>query len=80
MILSFKKVFVRSINTLLKINVREFRKGNTSENSERAIKIDNPDKLATQGTHYEETQNKKQNRICIGHYYVQINTNNMNKP
>jgi hypothetical protein len=64
---------------LLKINVREFRKGNTSENSERAIKMDNPDKLATQGTQDEETQNKKQNRICIGHHYVQINTNNMNK-
>jgi hypothetical protein len=27
----------------------------------------------------EDTQNKKHNTICVGHRYVQINTNNVNK-
>ena len=35
--------------------------------------MDNPEKLATQGTQHEEKQN---NTICVGHYYTQTNTNN----
>ena len=37
--------------------------------------MDNPEKMGTQGTLSEE----KQNTICIGHYYVQANTYNVNK-
>ena len=37
--------------------------------------MDNPEKMATQGTLSEE----KQNTICTGHYYVQPNTYNVNK-
>jgi hypothetical protein len=28
---------------------------------------------------YEEKQNKKYNTICVGHYYTQTNTHNVNK-
>ena len=44
-------------------------------------KIDNPEKLATQGTQDEEKQRrrKKPNTICIGNHYAQANTNNVNK-
>ena len=38
-------------------------------------KMDNPEKLVAQGTHNEE----KHNTICVGHYYMQTNTNNINK-
>ena len=48
------------------IKVREYRKGNQQ---------DNPEKLATQGTHNDE----KQNTIGAGHHYSQTNTNNVNK-
>ena len=37
--------------------------------------MDNPEKLAKQGTQYQE----KHNSICVGHHYTQINTNNVNK-
>jgi hypothetical protein len=37
--------------------------------------MDNPKKLATQGTEYKE----KHNTICVGHHYAQANTNNVNK-
>jgi hypothetical protein len=35
----------------------------------------NLEKLATQGTQYEE----KHNTTCVGHHYAQANTNNVNK-
>ena len=35
-------------------------------------KMNNPEKLATQGIQDEEKQNKKHNTICVGH-------NNVNK-
>ena len=35
----------------------------------------NPEKLATQGTQDED----KHNTICVGHHYMQTNTNNVNK-
>ena len=38
-------------------------------------KMDNLEKLATQGTQYEE----KHNTTCVGHHYAQANTNNVNK-
>jgi len=41
--------------------------------------MDNPEKLATQGTQDEEKQNKTHNTICVGHHYTQTNTNNVNK-
>ena len=37
--------------------------------------MDNPEKLATLGTQYEE----KHNTICVGHNCTQTNTNNVNK-
>jgi hypothetical protein len=42
--------------------------------------MDNPEKLATQGTQNEEKQSKNTTQsICGGHHYVQANTNNINK-
>jgi hypothetical protein len=41
--------------------------------------MDNPEKMATQGTQDEDKQNKKHNTICVGHHYTQIHTNNVNK-
>ena len=41
-------------------------------------KKDNPKKLATSGTQYEEKQNKN-TTPCVGHHYMQTNTNNVNK-
>jgi len=38
--------------------------------------MDNPGKLTTYGTKDEEKQNK--NTICVGHHYMQTNTNNVN--
>ena len=40
-------------------------------------KMDNPEKLATQGTQDEEKQ--KHSTICVGHQYTQTNTNKVNK-
>ena len=37
--------------------------------------MDNPEKLATQGTQ----DNEKHNAICAGHHYTQTNTNNVSK-
>ena len=42
-------------------------------------KIDNPEKLATQGTHDEDKQSKNTAGIYVGHHYAQINTNYINK-
>jgi len=36
--------------------------------------MDNPEKLETRGTQDEE----KHNTICVGHHYMQTNTNNIN--
>jgi len=36
--------------------------------------MDNPDKIATYGK-----KNKTKNTICVGHHYVQTNTNNVKK-
>ena len=41
----------------------------TLENTERAIKMDNPEKLATQGTQDDQKQNKKHNTKCVGQHY-----------
>ena len=38
-------------------------------------KMDNQEKLATQGTQDEE----KHNTICVGHHYMKENSNNVNK-
>ena len=46
--------------------------------------MDNPEKLAAYGTQDEEKQNKQakkqkiKNTVCVGHYYAQTNTNNVN--
>jgi len=37
--------------------------------------MDNPEKLETRGTQDEE----KHNTICVGHHYMQTNTNNVIK-
>jgi hypothetical protein len=39
------------------------------ENTEGAIQMDNPEKLATQGTQDDQKQNKKHNTKCVGHHY-----------
>ena len=39
--------------------------------------MDNPEKLARQGTQDEEKQNN--NTMCVGQYYPQTNTNNVFK-
>ena len=44
--------------------------------------MDNPEKLATQVTQdkdKKQKQKQKTNTICVGHYYPQANTNNVNK-
>ena len=44
--------------------------------------MDNPEKLATQVTQDKDKKpNQKQNTntMCVGHYYPQENTNNVNK-
>ena len=48
---------------------------------EGSIKIDNPEKLATDGTQATRRRqsNKKHNTLCVGHQYTQTNTNNINK-
>jgi hypothetical protein len=38
-------------------------------------KVDNSEKLATQRTQYED----KHNTICVGHRFMETNTNNVNK-
>ena len=48
------------------------------ENTEGAIKMDNPEKLATWGTQNVEKQDKNTAQ-CVGHHYAQANTNNVNK-
>ena len=37
--------------------------------------MDNPDKLATQGTQ----EKQKHTTVCVEHHYAQTNTNNVNK-
>jgi hypothetical protein len=39
--------------------------------------MDNPEILATYGTQDDDKENK--NTICVGHYYMQTNTNKVNK-
>jgi hypothetical protein len=46
-------------------------------NTEGQSKMENPKKLATVGTQDEEKTPKKI-RICVGHNYMQTNTNNVN--
>ena len=50
----------------------------TLENTEGAIKMDNPEKLATQGTQDEEKQSKNTTQYVLNTLYV-TNTNNVNK-
>ena len=38
--------------------------------------MDNPEKLATQGTLDEEKQNKTTNTICVGHHCEQTQITN----
>ena len=58
------------------IRIRKF----TLKITEGAIrKKGNPEELATNGTQDEEKQNKTQHTICVGHHYMQTNTNNVNK-
>jgi hypothetical protein len=44
------------------------------ENTEGAVKMDNPDKLATQGTQHEDEQQKKQKKtihnMCLTSLYA----------
>ena len=40
--------------------------------------MDNPEKLATQGTQ-DKKKTKKHKTICVGHRYAETNTNNVNK-
>ena len=47
------------------INVREYRR-------------DNAEKLTTQDTQ-DQDKKHKHNAICVGHHYMQINGNNVNK-
>jgi len=39
--------------------------------------MDNPEKLAKKRT--QDEKKKKKNIICVGHHYIQTNTNNVNK-
>jgi hypothetical protein len=44
--------------------------------------MDNPEKLATQVTQDKDKKPKQKqntNTMCVGHYYPQANTNNVNK-
>ena len=41
--------------------------------------MDNPEKLATQGTQYNKKTKEKHNTICVEHHFVQTNTNDVNK-
>ena len=43
------------------------------------LKMDNPEKLATQGTQNEERKKQKHNTICVGHHFTKANTNIVNK-
>ena len=42
-------------------------------------KMENAEKLATQGTQDEDKQNKKRNTKIVGHHYTQTKTINVNK-
>ena len=42
-------------------------------------KVDNLERLTTQGTQDEGKQKQKHNTIYVGHHYVQTNTNSVNK-
>ena len=57
--------------TVYIISVKKQKK--TLENAEEQSKIDNPEKLVTQGTQDEENKSKN------GHHYTQTNTNCLNK-
>jgi hypothetical protein len=50
------------------------------ENTEGAIKMDNPEKLPLTGNiGYSRRRKTKHNILCIGHHYTQANTNYVNK-
>ena len=51
----------------------------TLDNTEGAIKMDNPEKLTTLGTQNEDKQNRKRNTICVEHDYAKTNIYNVNK-
>ena len=64
---SFCKAFVRTQIPVFVVNKRE-------RIPKRQSNIDNSEKLATYGTQDEE----KHNTVCVGHRYMQTNTNNAN--
>jgi len=49
------------------------------ENTERAIKNGQSRETGTVGYTRRRQTKEKQNTICVGHHYVQTNTNNVNK-
>ena len=49
------------------------------ENTEGAIKMDNPEKSATQDTQDEKKPKQKQFTICVEPDCTQTNTNNVNR-
>ena len=64
-------------NTEVTIRNRQFRETVNKHQviQKRQSEIGNSEKLATQGTQYED----KHNIICAGHQYMQTNTINVNK-
>jgi hypothetical protein len=42
-------------------------------------KMDNPEKTGKIGYTGRRQTKQKQNTLCVGHYYAQTNTNNVNK-
>jgi hypothetical protein len=54
----------------VKINVREYRRGNQNGQSRENENI---------GYTRRRKTKQKHNTICVGHHYTQTNTNNVNK-
>jgi hypothetical protein len=51
----------------------------TLENTERTIKTEQSRESSTIGYTRQRKTKQKHNTICVGHHYVQTNTNNINK-